>query len=190
MKFVKVALLVLCGLLVFTAQSHALSITPSTGELGVTRWEGPPGPDMDAIETHISGIMDFYGTGLPAGPLDVAAVVGMLPMDYELVVARLTGAQLLENVECCGPQAGGLREADGRLWLAEGTPVEPGRTDRVLTSEFLYTGGEGFRMRAYDPAAERTGLSWRQPVIDWIRARRSTRQTPLDDHLDPAPWRG
>lgn len=132
----------------------------------------------------------YYGTGLPAGPLDVAAVVGMLPMDYELVVAHLTGAQLLENVECCAPQAGGLREAEGRLWLADGMPVEPGRIYRVLTSEFLYTGGEGFRMRAYDPAAERTGVSWRQPVIDWIRARRSTRQSPLDDHLDSWPWRG
>lgn len=132
----------------------------------------------------------YYGTGLPAGPLDVAAVVGMLPMDYELVVARLTGAQLLENLECCGPQAGGLREVDDRLRLADGTPVEPDRAYRVLTSEFLYSGGEGFRIRTYDPAAERTGVDWRQPVIDWIRAQHSTRQSPLDPRLDPTPWRG
>ena len=53
MKFYKLSfpskLLILCAILAFATTAHALSITPGLGEIGVTMWESPVGPDQPVI---------------------------------------------------------------------------------------------------------------------------------------------
>ena len=66
MKYLKV-LLVFCVLALFAIPAYALplEITPGTGILETSRWEGASGPGMPAINAEIKLIMEHYGTYLP-----------------------------------------------------------------------------------------------------------------------------
>ena len=121
MKFVKVALLVLCGLLAFTAQSHALSITPTTGGLtgsDITRWEGYTFPPSTTnIDAAIGPFMLPYGTGLPelyksdylegfaigsdSGPLADSYTTSFFPREEDPTSATIT----YQGGDIVGPKA-------------------------------------------------------------------------------------
>lgn len=60
MRFLSLKLIVICALLAFAAQAQALplEITPDTGVLNITRWQGDEN-DQPAIEAAINVI--FYG---------------------------------------------------------------------------------------------------------------------------------
>jgi hypothetical protein len=48
----------------------------------------------------------------------------------------------------------------------------------------MYNGGDGYTLLAkYDPNGYNTAINWRQPVIDWIRAQKSTPAEPLDEAI-------
>ena len=139
-------------------------------------------PAADVALTNRGG----FRQAIPAGEISLATIVGVLPFNNVLVDVELSGAQLIENVECCQPAVGGMTTVGGYK-LADGTPIDPQATYHVLVNDFIYAGGDGFRLKGYDPDAYNTSIDWRQPVIDWIAALHTSPGHALDAYLDPNP---
>lgn len=127
-----------------------------------------------------------FRQAIPSGEISLATIIGVLPFDNVLVDVTLSGTQLIENIECCRPALGGMTTVDGYR-LADGTPIAPEATYHVLVNDFMYAGGDGFKLQVYDPDAYQTGIDWRQPVMDWVTALHTSAQDPLDKYLDTEP---
>ena len=137
----------------------------------------------DVALTNWGGMRDR----IPAGEITYASLISAMPFDNILVDVTLTGEQL-ERVLNYGngdPPVGGIRRSLGG-WVLDrtGAALEPDETYTLLVTDFLYAGGDDYTMLAdYDPDAYNTTISWRQPVIDWIKAQESNPEKPLDEAL-------
>jgi 5'-nucleotidase/UDP-sugar diphosphatase len=139
-------------------------------------------PQADIALTNRGG----FRQSIPAGEITLGSVIGVLPFNNVLIDSELTGAQLIANIECCNPVMGGMTTVGGYK-LADGTPITDDATYRVLVNDFIYAGGDGFLFKEQDPDAYNTGIDWRQPVFDWIAARDTSPEDPLDRYLDNNP---
>jgi len=139
-------------------------------------------PNADVALTNRGG----FRQPIPAGEITLATIVGVLPFNNVLVDVELTGAQLIENIECCNPVLSGMT-AIGDYSLSDGKSVNPDATYHVLVNDFMYAGGDDFTFKQHDPKAYNTGIDWRQPVIDWVTQLKTSPGHPLDPYLDPAP---
>lgn len=134
-------------------------------------------PQADVALTNPGG----FRAGLPAGPLTFADVVGVLPFNNVLVDIALTGDELEEALSFGEAEIAGARRENFRWQLDSGEAIEPDTTYHLLTTDFLYAGGDGYRMlAAFDPEAYNTGIDWRQPLVDWVLAQESDENAPLD----------
>ncbi|HEX9117461.1 MAG TPA: bifunctional UDP-sugar hydrolase/5'-nucleotidase [Anaerolineae bacterium] len=130
-----------------------------------------------------------YRQGLSAGPIRLRDIVGVLPFNDTLVDAAVTGAELEENLSCCGGVVGGVTFSGGRAMLtgAKGAAERPlgrGTTYHVLINDFMAGGGDRYKFGQQDPKAYDTGIDWRQPVIDYIKSLHTSEANPLEAHLD------
>jgi 2',3'-cyclic-nucleotide 2'-phosphodiesterase (5'-nucleotidase family) len=120
---------------------------------------------------------------LPKGPITKATVWDLLPFENEVVVAQVKGDALraaLDNVEA---RAAGVK-AKGDGWVdAKGAPLEAGKTYSVATLDYLYLGGDGFKLLEADPKATQTKTSWQQALIEWTAAKKSDARKPLEAFL-------
>jgi 2',3'-cyclic-nucleotide 2'-phosphodiesterase (5'-nucleotidase family) len=119
------------------------------------------------------GIGIIYGGGIrdsiPRGDITLGQVKSVLPFDDHLVAFDLTGEQIIaalengvsqvEDVEGRFPQVAGLRfvwdpkaKPGNRIISIEikrtsgYEPINPSATYRVVTTDYLYQGGEGYTM--------------------------------------------
>jgi 2',3'-cyclic-nucleotide 2'-phosphodiesterase (5'-nucleotidase family) len=98
---------------------------------------------------------------IPEGPVTMKQVHEAFPFRDELVVGRLTGAQLLEALQRSASfnpednsggflQVSGIRYSIAARELQSATladhPIEPNRRYRVVVPEFLAEGGDGYSM--------------------------------------------
>ncbi len=114
-----------------------------------------------------------FRQSIPAGEITQETIIGVLPFDNVLVDVELSGRELLENIDCCNPAIAGLTRAE----------IDPQATYRVLVNDFMYGGGDGYRLKAHDPDAYNTGIDWRQPLIDWLVSLGTSPEKPLDSYL-------
>lgn len=117
-----------------------------------------------------------------------------LPYDDELVVVRLSGAQLAEAL-AQGPIVGGLRwryaqSKGGRrasqLQHRDGWMIGDDRIIQVLMPEFMAEGGDGFPFGALPRRP--TGLRFQAPVRSALATRPSARpelDTPRAEYVPP-----
>ena len=133
----------------------------------------------DVAITNWGGMRDR----LPAGQVTYASIISMMPFDNVLMDVSLTGAEL-EQVLASGdsiPAVGGIYLRAGQWILKEsGQPIDREATYKLLTTDFMYAGGDDYRIAEFDPEAYNTAINWRQPVIDWMMAQQSTPEDPLD----------
>ncbi|MCL2192609.1 MAG: 5'-nucleotidase C-terminal domain-containing protein [Treponema sp.] len=124
---------------------------------------------------------------LPAGELTREHILTVLPFTNFLHVVSLTGSEIIELFEFIAtiPQGNGgfpqfSAEVRYTLNLSErtitnltigGVPVDPGRTYRFTTNDFLLAGGDGYSVltRARDPF--NTAMLMSCVVIGYIQAR-------------------
>jgi 5'-nucleotidase/UDP-sugar diphosphatase len=139
-------------------------------------------PAADVALTNRGG----FRQDLPAGEVTLASVVGVLPFDNVLVDVAVTGAELIQNIRCCGPVMAGMT-AVGGYRLVDGTEIDRAATYHVLINDFMYAGGDGYTFGEHDPEAYNTAIDWRQPVIDWISALETTAEDALDNYVDTTP---
>jgi 2',3'-cyclic-nucleotide 2'-phosphodiesterase (5'-nucleotidase family) len=155
---------------------------PELGEWVVESWRRRLSVDV-AVTTRGSIRQE-----LPPGPITLATISAILPFDNELVVASVPGEMLLAMLrEPAVIATGARRTADGGFVLGNGRKLRPDARYRVATTDYLYGGGDHCRFREADPAAQMTGVGWRQPVIDWTRALGSRAGHPLESLLPRLP---
>jgi 5'-nucleotidase len=138
---------------------------------------------------------------LPAGPLSYGHLFESLPFDNRFATIPMTGAELADVVARNLGRDNGIislsgiraeaRCKDGALAVAlfrpGGRPIAPGARLKVVTSDFLATGGDGLFS---DDAKERAKLDDGAPIREAMADLLRKRTTPLaaDDPtlFDPA----
>jgi 5'-nucleotidase/UDP-sugar diphosphatase len=145
------------------------------GELVTRAWREELGVDLALVNE--GGLRQ----AIPAGPVTLSSIYSVLPFENRIIVMHLSGKDLIAELEGQPVFLSGLaRDADGTWRDAGGKPIEAARSYSVATIDFLYFGGSGFRFQARDPKAIDTGTDWREPVIRWIRAQKTSPSAPLD----------
>jgi 5'-nucleotidase/UDP-sugar diphosphatase len=87
---------------------------------------------------------------------------------------------VLANVET---RVGGLK-ARGETYVdLKGAPLDEAKRYTVATTDYLYLGGDGFKLREVDPNPTQTRLSIQAAVIEWTKANKSTVASPLEASL-------
>ena len=141
-------------------------------------------PAADVAITNFGGFRD----AIPAGPITLADIVAVLPFENRLYDVTLSGAQLAENLACCGGAVGGItytrHGGSVEITFMDGRAFDPEAMYHVLVNDFMYFGGDGYLFQAQDPDAYDTGIQWRQPVIDWTLQMETTPDDPLENYLD------
>jgi len=137
-------------------------------------------PAADIAFTNKGGVRQ----DLEPGPITIGDIYGVLPFDNALIEVKVTGRDLLENLECCGGIFAGMQWQNGRLSRNDDTPLHPDSTYRVLINDFMYAGGSHYRFHHRDPNGYYTGINYRQPVIDYIKSLNTSPDKPLDNFLD------
>ena len=125
----------------------------------------------DALRAHAQTDMVLLNSGgirasVNRGPITLGDFQTVMPFDNELVVMRLTGAQVLEALHhsaSMSPDDGGFLQVSGLSFVIRGkdveqvmvgkSPLEADKTYTVATSDFLQGGGNGYEVftRAQDP---------------------------------------
>lgn len=139
-------------------------------------------PTADVAITNSGGFRD----DLKAGPVTLADVINVMPFDNVIVDIKLTGQQLTQvlNTNTSAVVGGAHRSSTQWVLNKTGQALDPEKTYTVLVNDFMYNGGDNYTLLAkFDPQGENTGISWRQPVIDWIRAQKTTPAQPLDEEI-------
>ncbi len=140
----------------------------------------------DGAEIAISNSGGFR-QDLPAGDITLGSMGSVLPFDNVLYEIQMTGSQVQAAISGWRGDLvyGGLRRgSDGQVLLAStGEPLDPEATYRVLVTDYLY-GNAKYPFSGDDPEPYETGISWRQPAIDWIRVQHSNSEHPLEEMLD------
>ena len=133
-------------------------------------------PNADISITNSGGIRQ----SIPKGEIALEDIIGVLPFENNIVELDLTGSEL---IDCLGHFiVGGIANKTDRL-LVDGSTIHPDSTYRVLTIDYLYS-RKDTPFHKYDLDPERTSISYRQPVIDWIKSLNTTADNPLDQYLD------
>ena len=137
-------------------------------------------PVADVALTNLGGMRDR----LSAGQMTKASIVNVMPFNNVLIQVRLSGSQLLQVIAAgrTSLAIGGLHK-EGSGWVVDksGLKLDNAGTYTVLVNDFMYAGGDSYRMLAkFDPSGYNTSIDWRQPVIDWILAQNSSPTLPLD----------
>jgi 2',3'-cyclic-nucleotide 2'-phosphodiesterase (5'-nucleotidase family) len=123
---------------------------------------------------------------LPAGPIRVADIYSILPFENQLVVCTVPGSELAKILAHEEAIFTGVRRDAKGLVDANGGPIDPARRYRLVTTDFLFSGGDGFRLSELDDRPTSTKVNWREPVIAWTRAQKSSEARPLETVLSEA----
>ncbi|HHS97782.1 MAG TPA: bifunctional metallophosphatase/5'-nucleotidase [Chloroflexi bacterium] len=144
-------------------------------------------PQADLAISNLGGFRE----DIPPGEITLADIVAVLPFENTLTEVELTGEEVVENLRCCGGAVAGMwMEGTGEsltVYLADGTPIDPRATYHVLVNSYIYQGGDDYLFSQQDPDAYDTGIHWREPVIEWIRAQGTGPDKPLEDLVDDQP---
>ncbi len=118
---------------------------------------------------------------LRPGTVKVESIYEILPFENELVVAELTGAELVKVLKEGIARRGGepisgvvvevRREGekpDVKVTWSDGRPLDPKETVRVATSDYLLASGDTMPTLKLARKAHTTGLSLRQVVMDEV----------------------
>lgn len=125
----------------------------------------------------------YVQQSLQAGTITPAAIVGVLPVENSLMLIELTGAELQSTILERGPMVGGARIEDDQLFLADGQPVDPQASYRVLIPDVIYYGANYYQVQELDPQAIDTLINWREPVIAYLAELQSSEDRPLEDMI-------
>ena len=125
---------------------------------------------------------------IDAGPITLEDVYKTMPYANEIVVIELTGAEVRQALtrSVMGTREdedGGFLHVSGIQFKVRGKtvegvavgkdkePLKPGHIYRVAISDFLASGGDGYKMFVGQPA-EYTGLPLRELIADTIRSKK------------------
>jgi 2',3'-cyclic-nucleotide 2'-phosphodiesterase (5'-nucleotidase family)/subtilisin family serine protease len=149
-------------------------------------------PAADFAMTNWGG----FRADIDAGDITVGDIVGVLPFENRIIDCAITGAQLVDNLECCGGAVAGFtytyHEEEGQtvvdsVTLADSSPLVMTETYHVMVNDFMYMGGDNYLFGEQDPNGYDTSIQWRQPIIDWTKAQNTSATNPIDPLIDDQP---
>lgn len=164
--------------------SKQVGFSSSALELGspeLARWLTTAlreGTEADAALVNRGGLR----AGLPAGKITVGDVYSVIPFENSVMIVELTGAQLAEAL-ANGEAISDLSLRGERVVDASGKALNPTGRYKVATIEFLYFGGDDFKLESADANPVHTGMLWQAPVLDWMRTANTNEQAPLQTRL-------
>jgi 2',3'-cyclic-nucleotide 2'-phosphodiesterase (5'-nucleotidase family) len=135
-------------------------------------------PEADFAITNRGGIR----TALPNGEVTVSDIVNIMPFDNTIIRVEVTGSAIVEALrEGSRPVVAGLIERNGSWVLARsGRPLDPDARYTLLVNSFMYAGGNNYEAIAGEnPDGFDTGMNYRQPFVDWLKAQGTTSRNPL-----------
>jgi 2',3'-cyclic-nucleotide 2'-phosphodiesterase (5'-nucleotidase family) len=121
--------------------------------------------------------------GIPKGNVTVGDLYSVLPFENRIVIVEMRGWQVRGLLDFIARRIGkgGFAQVSGVRFTIRrdrasdigvgGKPLDPNRTYRVATIDFLYDGGDGFTAFAKAGPAEDTGREQREAAIDFLRRR-------------------
>jgi len=117
---------------------------------------------------------------LAPGGLTFGKLYEALPFEDHLATVALSGAALADLLRALAARAGGFPQLSGLRFdgaaarTCDGAPLDPSRTYRLATNEFLAVGGDGTRpvLSSLPPDAVRMrdDLRQRDVFLDWLRS--------------------
>lgn len=105
---------------------------------------------------------------LPKGPVTAAHVYSMLPFENVVMVMKVKG-EVLQRLR-----------ANPEAVLLLPPKLDPAKEYQLVTTEYLYFGGDGLGLEDVAPDPEVTGQAWQTPVIAWLTRLGSSEQQPLE----------
>ncbi len=133
-------------------------------------------PQADIALTNYDGIRQ----DIPAGPITLETMVGVLPFANTIYEIELRGSvveKMAQNLAMAGMDC---RE---ECCLPDGTELHPDSLYSVLTNSYMYSVSEEFHNG--DPLPKDTFTHYRQPTVDYIRSLETSPEKPLSRFLDP-----
>lgn len=111
--------------------------------------------------------------GLPEGVVTGASLWDLVPFDNQVVTVKLTGEQVQAAAD----------NLEARLAGLKGRTLDPKKTYTLATTDYLYLGGDGFKLSEADPDPTQTKESVQRALIEWTKAKQSSEKKPLETVL-------
>ncbi len=124
--------------------------------------------------------------GLPPGAITSATIWDLVPFENEIVTLELTGEQLLAAAANTEARFAGLHPKGEGFTDARGADLDPKKTYTLATTDYLYLGGDGFKLHEADKAPTQTKVSWQSALIEWTKGKKCDEKKPLES-MWPAP---
>lgn len=121
--------------------------------------------------------------GLPPGAITRATVWDLIPFDNQVLVVKVRGDHLLAALKNIEARSTGITADGEQLVDGKGKPLAKDKTYTVATVDYLYLGGDGFKLMEDDREPVQTKLSWQQTLADWTAAQKTNETTPLETLL-------
>lgn len=120
------------------------------------------------------------------GIIQVATIYGILPFENNLYIVKLKGLEIKENIEKYNAVVGGLNPLQGYK-LKDGTIMQDDKEYNVIMPNFIYFGGDHFKVQVYNPVYYDTGENPRNPLIKFIKDKNTNESNPINNYIDKIP---
>ena len=118
-------------------------------------------PGYDVAITNPGGFRDSIKEGF----VKDSDILSVLPFDNFIVAATISGDDLMFDLPKSKNAHCGAVLKDGK-WFVGGEEVKSENRYKVITTDFLYKGGDGYRFT--DPHGITTTVSWRTPLENYL----------------------
>lgn len=121
----------------------------------------------DAALINKKGIRE----GLAKGAITKAAVYSMIPFENAVLTVKVKGEVLTKL------------KSHPEAFLVLPAKVEADKEYSLVTTEYIYFGGDDLGLETVAPNPELNGQVWQTPVIAWLARRASSEKSPLEKTL-------
>lgn len=118
-------------------------------------------PEYDAAISNPGGFRD----SIKAGDVKKTDILSIFPFDNFIVTATVNGEDLVFDIEQSENAYCGATKKDGK-WFVGGKEIENGKTYKIVTTDFVWQGGDGYRFT--DSQGVTTTVSWRTPLENYL----------------------
>ena len=67
--------------------------------------------------------------------------------------------------------------------FGKGADIDLKKTYTLATTDYLYLGGDGFKLHEADKTPTQTKVSWQSALIEWTKGKKSDEKKPLETLL-------
>lgn len=121
----------------------------------------------DAVLLNRKGVR----AALPAGAIKRSTIYDVIPFENAVLGVKVKGSTLIKF------------KANKEAFLLAPAKIDPEKEYSVVTTEYIYFGGDGLGLEEITPDIELTGQVWQTPVIEWLLKQKTDEKSPLEKQL-------